>query len=85
MQEQTKNHRLIIDNKKSVEMTGVESVLSFNDTKIVLALVGGGKVTATGSGLKIVGFSKADGTFLATGEIAGVAYGAKSLMQKFFR
>jgi len=47
--------------------------------------VGGGKVTATGSGLKIVGFSKADGTFLATGEIAGVAYGAKSLMQKFFR
>ena len=85
MQEQRKNHRLIIDNQNSVSVTDVDSVLSFNDTKINLCLVGGGKISVIGSGLKIVGFSKADGTFLATGQVIGVTYGAKSLVQKLFK
>ena len=85
MQEQTKNHHLIIDNQKCVSVTEVDSVLSFNESKITLRLLCGGKVVVTGSGLKIEGFSKADGTFLATGEVTGVTYGGKSLAQKLFK
>ena len=85
MQETVKNHKLTIENRKSIAVTEVDAVLSFNDTKITLGLLGGTKVTVTGSGLKIVGFSKADGTFWATGTVTGVAYGGKSLVQKFFK
>ena len=63
MQETLKNHKLTIENRKSIAVTEVDAVLSFNDTKITLGLVGGTKVTVTGACLKIVGFSKADGTF----------------------
>lgn len=85
MQEKRENHRLIIDNQKSISVTDVDSVLSFNESKITLHLLGGGKVMVVGSDLKIVGFSKADGTFLATGEVTGVTYGGKSLVQKLFK
>ena len=85
MQEQSKNHHLIIDNQKSVSVTDVDSVLSFNENKITLRLLGTGKLVVTGNGLKIVGFSEAEGTFLATGEVTGVTYGGKSLAQKLFK
>ena len=85
MQEKTTNHKLTIDNLRSVSLTEVDGVLAFNENKITLLLQGGIRVCVTGNALKIVGFSKTDGTFLATGEVAGVQYGGKSFVQKLFK
>lgn len=85
MQERSKNHKLIVDNRQGVSATDVDAVLSFNENKISLRLLDGTKATVTGGGLKIIGFSKTDGTFLATGEIASIVYGGKSLVQKLFK
>ena len=85
MQEQVKNHKLTIDNLRSVSLTEVDGVVAFNENKITLLLQGGTRVCVTGNGLKIVGFSKTDGTFLATGEVTGVQYGGKTFVQKLFK
>ncbi len=84
MQEQ-QHHQVIIDNRKSIRVTAVDGVLAFNESKISLGLLGGNKLTVTGNGLKIVGFSKEEGTFFATGEVAGILYGGKNLLQKLLK
>ena len=79
------NHKLTIEARKSVAITEVDGVLAFNENKITLALRDGTRVHVGGSGLKIVGFSKEEGSFLAVGEISSVQYGGKSLLQKIFK
>ncbi|MBQ8375230.1 MAG: YabP/YqfC family sporulation protein [Clostridia bacterium] len=78
-------HQVTIEQKKSIAVSGVESVLSFSESKITLSLLGGGKLHVAGSGLKISGFSKQNGVFSAEGAIAGVSYGGKSFAAKIFR
>ena len=85
MQETTKNHLVIIERQKSISVNGVASVLAFSETKITLSLVGGTKMFVAGSALKISGFSEANGTFNAVGEISGISYGGKGFASKLFR
>ncbi len=66
-------------------VSGVESVCSFSEVKIVLALFGGERVSIVGSGLKITAFSKQSGDFAAEGEFIGFSYGAKSFVSKLFK
>lgn len=66
-------------------MSAVESVVAFSEVKIVLALLGGGKVNVVGSGLKITGFSKASGAFTAEGTVTGITYGGKGFAAKIFK
>jgi sporulation protein YabP len=66
-------HTLQIEQRRKITMTGVESVESFSPREIQLAATGG-KLTVTGSELKIVDFSKESGSFVATGKIDGVKY-----------
>ena len=84
MQENTK-HSIILEQKKSLTVSGVESVTSFSEVKIVLSLFGGERMQVVGSGLKISGFSKASGAFTAEGEVVGISYGGKSLASKIFK
>ena len=84
MQEVNK-HSVTIEQRKSIAVSGVESVTAFSEVKIVLALIGGEKMHVVGTGLKIVGFSKSNGTFTAEGSISGVSYGGKSFAAKQFR
>lgn len=84
MQEVNK-HSVTIEQRKSIAVSGVESVTAFSEVKIVLALIGGEKMHVVGTGLKIVGFSKSNGTFTAEGSISGVSYGGKSFAAKLFR
>ncbi len=79
------NHKLTVEARKSVTLTEVDGVLAFNENKITLVLRDGTRVHVGGNGLKIVGFSKADGNFLAVGEISSVQYGGKTFMQKLFK
>ena len=84
MQENLK-HSLTIDQRKSVALSGVESVSAFSEVKIALTLLGGEKLHIAGTGLKIIGFSKSSGTFTAEGTISGVSYGGKSFAAKLFK
>ncbi len=71
--------------RKNLSVSGVESVVSFSEAKIVLALLGGERMSFVGSGLKITGFSKGSGEFSAEGEFIGFSYGAKSLASRIFK
>lgn len=66
-------HTLTVEQQKKITMSGVESVNAFSSGQINLSITGG-KVTITGSNLKITAFSKASGAFAATGTVYGVRY-----------
>ena len=85
MQENNRNHIVTIEQKKTVSVTGVESVLAFSETRILLALADGGRLSVTGSEMKISGFSKTEGKFCADGNVLGVSYGAKTIAAKIFK
>lgn len=82
---QENKHSVLLEQKKNLTINGVESVASFSDVKIVLALLGGERMQVLGSGLKITGFSKTSGTFTAEGEFIGISYGGKSFVAKIFK
>ena len=85
MQENNGKHLVTIEQRKSIVVTGVESVTAFSEVKIVLSLIGNEKMYVVGMGLKITGFSKTNGTFHAEGTVSGVSYGGKSFAAKLFR
>ena len=78
-------HSLLMEQRKSITVSGVESVVAFSEVKIVLALLGGERMHIVGSHLKITAFSKSNGNFTAEGSVTGVSYGGKSFAQKLFR
>lgn len=79
-------HSLNIEQCKRISATAIDSVDAFSDKQIVLSYPSG-KIIVTGSGMKIVNFSKTSGSFAAAGEIISVRYAAKGtgLRQKLFR
>ena len=85
MQEQNFQHTVVIERRKTIKVEGVESVTAFSEVKIALQLLSGEKMHVAGTDLKISGFSKANGTFLAEGSITGISYGGKSFVSKLFR
>ena len=78
-------HSIVLEQRKNLSVSGVESVASFSEVKIALTLLGGERMNVVGSGLKITGFSKTSGTFTAEGEIVGISYGGKSFAAKIFK
>lgn len=82
---QENKHSIILEQRKNLTISGVESVASFSEVKISLILFGGDRLQVIGSNLKIVGFSKTNGTFQAEGEVTGISYGGKSLAQRIFK
>ncbi len=84
MQENTLNHSLSIEQRKSVKVTGVTAVNAFSSTQISIELQST-KLIINGSDLKISDFSKENGTFSASGEISGVRYSCGSSRLKLFK
>lgn len=82
---QENKHTVELEQRKNLTVTGVESVASFSEAKIVLALLSGDRMSVIGSGLKITGFSKTSGTFTAEGEFMGLSYGGKSFAARIFK
>lgn len=78
-------HSVSIEQRTKLTVTGVESVSSFSEVKIVLSLLNGEKLQIIGIGLKISGFSKGNGTFTAEGEVTGLTYNGKSFVSKLFK
>ena len=85
MQETNSKHTVLIEQRKSITISGVESVVAFSEVKITLSLIGGEKMFVAGSGLKITTFSKSNGTFTAEGSVTGVSYGGKSFTARLFK
>jgi len=88
MQEQVQKniqHKLTIEQRKTVSLSGVESVLAFSSTRISLALKDGTRVYVAGTELKITAFSKESGDFCAVGSLMGVSYGGKGFAAKLFK
>lgn len=79
------NHIITIERRKNISITGVENVTAFSEVKITLTLIGGERLYVAGSGLKIGGFSKTNGTFNAEGTVTGVSYGGKGFASRLFR
>ena len=79
-------HSVTIEDCKKISATAIESVDAFSSSQIVLSYAGG-RITVTGSGLKIVVFSKGSGAFAATGTVTGVKYASEAvkLSQRLFR
>lgn len=82
---QDNKHSVSIEQRKNITVSGVESVVAFSEVKILLALLGGEKMSVVGSDLKITGFSKSSSTFTAEGTVMGISYGGKSLASKIFK
>ena len=82
---QDNKHSVVLEQRKNLSVNGVESVASFSEVKISLTLLGGERMSVIGSGLKITGFSKANGTFTAEGDVMGISYGGKSLSARIFK
>lgn len=83
--QENQQHLVTIEQRKSITVTGVESVAAFSEVKIVLALQNGDKLHVIGSGMKINAFSKSGGTFTAEGTISGASYGGKSFAARLFK
>ena len=84
MQESIK-HSIMLEQRKNLNVSGVESVVAFSEVKIVLALSGGDKLCIIGTGLKITGFSKSNGAFTAEGKIVGLSYGGSNFASRIFK
>ena len=82
---QENKQSVIIEQRKNITVSAVESVVAFSEVKIILSLLGGERMSVLGSGLKITGFSKASGSFTAEGTITSVAYGGKSVVSRIFK
>ena len=84
MQETTK-HSIMLEQRKNLNISGVESVVSFSEVKIVLSLCGGEKLHIVGTDLKITNFSKNNGAFTAEGTVVGITYGGRSFTSRIFK
>ncbi len=82
---QENKHTVTIEQRKNLTVNAVESVVAFSEVKIILSLIGGERMSVVGSGLKIIGFSKTNGTFAAEGTVTSVSYGGKSVVSKIFK
>ena len=78
-------HSIMLEQRKNLNVSGVESVVAFSEVKIVLALSGGDKLCIIGTGLKITGFSKSNGAFTAEGKIVGISYGGSNFASRIFK
>ncbi len=74
-----------IEQRKRIEMRGVSSVDGFTPKEIRVSLEGG-RAVIEGDGLKIVGFSKPNGTLAAAGKIEGIRFYVKGekLVKRLF-
>lgn len=79
-------NKLILEERKRLNMTGVESVDSFSDTTIKLT-VGGSQSQIGGERLKILTYNKSTGALTVDGFINEIKYNTKKqpLLKRLFK
>lgn len=76
MENQSLTHKIEIENRRKLSVSGVESVDGFTEQVLNLTLCGT-KLKIMGEKIKITSFNKSTGLLLAEGEFSDVKYGAK--------
>ncbi|MGN0317174.1 MAG: sporulation protein YabP [Lachnospira sp.] len=86
-----KNHSVIINNRKQIELTGVTEVISFDPSKVVLDSVCG-QIVIKGADLHVNGLSVDKGELKCDGRIDSYSYtqsakskGKESFMGRLLR
>lgn len=82
---QENKHSVTIEQRKNITVSAVDSVVAFSEVKIILSLLGGERMSILGTGLKITGFSKTSGSFVAEGTVTSVTYNGKSIASRIFK
>lgn len=82
---QENKHSVTIEQRKNITVSAVDSVIAFSEVKIILSLLGGERMSILGTGLKITGFSKTSGSFVAEGMVTSVTYNGKSIASRIFK
>ena len=77
---------LVLDARKKLTMTGVETVDGFSDQSLRLT-VKGNKVSVLGENIKITSFNKNTGTLTAEGKFVQIKYGGQKapIVKRLFK
>jgi len=78
MENQNVLHKIEIENRRKLSVTGVESVDGFTE-QILNLTTGGIKLKILGDKIKITSFNKSNGQLLAEGDFTEIKYGAKKV------
>lgn len=73
MAEVTMPHKLTLENRQKLTMTGVTEVVSFDDASVVLR-TGLGALVVQGSGLQLKTLTLEGGNVAVEGEVASLSY-----------
>lgn len=88
MQQQNslREEKLILDNRNSLFLSGVESVDGFNEQLLKLS-VNKSKMHIIGENIKIISYNKANGNLEAKGEIVQIKYLTKKqpIIKRIFK
>lgn len=77
---------LLLEERRKLIMSGVESVDAFSDQGLKLT-VSGNKVVILGDKIKVISFNKANGNLVAEGMVNEIKYTKKSMpfIKRIFR
>ncbi len=78
MENQNFIHKVEIENRKKLSVSGVETVDGFTEQMLNLT-TGGTKLKILGEKIKITSFNKSTGLLLAEGEFSEIKYGVKKV------
>jgi len=67
------DHTIILSQRNSIDITGISSVISYDDETLILES-NYGKITIKGQELHIANFNNEIGEFKANGNIHGIIY-----------
>lgn len=76
-------HAVILENRSTLKASGVKSIDSFTDTRIILNTVMG-ELVIKGTELKVTALSEEGGDFSVTGRIKGLYYNRFSSTDNLF-
>lgn len=80
---QQKNHKLCLDGRSELTLSGVLKVESFSDKEIILITIMG-KLTVKGENLHIETLNVDSGEFVSTGQVSSMVYSKSSVNKGSF-
>lgn len=83
---ENKHSNLVLEERKRLTLSGVGAVDSFGEEKIRLT-TSLGRLTISGTKLKIVSFSESTGAFVCEGTVDGMVYSARKegILKRIFK
>lgn len=76
--------RLVLDNRKTLELTGITKVISINENN-AFVLVNGTKLNITGTDMSIERLDVAEGVLNLSGSFNEIKYSGKNVKTSFFK